>query len=85
MSKRTYDPNLDNVFVKNDGRILWDGDEIGSVTKVEQGLGTPPAWKWRAEVGDAAKPEAWPPYRASYARTRFDAVADVLDGVEAPD
>jgi len=79
---RTYDPDLDNVHVNRDGRIHWDGELIGHVTKVD------PAYRamgaWRAEIGDPAKPEAWPPYRVMYSRTRTDAVAGVLDGVEVP-
>jgi len=83
MTKRTYDHNLDNVFVKMDGRILWDGDEIGNVMKVDAAFHK--MGKWRAEIGDPSNPTAWPPFRASYARTKAAAVADVLEGVEVPE
>ena len=90
MTKRTYDPNLDNVYVRTPkgsptSEILWDGETVGLVMKVEGGFGIPAGWKWRAEIGNAADPEAWPRYRASYGRTRRLAVADVLEGVEVPD
>lgn len=83
MTRRTYDPDLDNVYVNRSGAIRWDGDQIGSVAKVEQSF-----WrmgKWRAEIGDPARPTAWPPFRAVYAATRKAAVAEVLEGVEVPD
>lgn len=79
---RTYDPDLDNVFVKKDGRILWDGEAIGLVMKVDEAYKA--MGSWRAELGDPARHEAWPPYRAVYARTRRAAVAGVLEGVEVP-
>ena len=82
---RTYDPNLDNVFVKMDGRILWDGEEIGLVTKLGEADAKLVGGRWRAEVGDATRPEVWPGYRAVYSRTKRDAVAQVLESVEAPD
>lgn len=83
MSGRKYDPNLDDVYVNRDGTIRWAGDAIGRVDRVEGPL-APANAKWRAEVGDAAAPEAWPRFRAVYARTRRDAVAGVLEDVEAP-
>ena len=73
---RKFDPNLDDVHVNRDGTIRWDGDAIGVVGKVE-GL-APGGARWRAEVGDPSAPEAWPPFRSVYARTRRDAVAGVL-------
>jgi hypothetical protein len=79
---RNYNPDLDNVYVARNGTIRWDGDEIGFVEKTE-GLGIAMG-KWRAEVGDAAKPEEWPRYRVSYAPTRKAAIGDVLDGIEVP-
>ena len=90
MAKRTYDPNLDNVHVRtpkgsDTSTILWDGEAIGLVFKVDSDLALAAGWKWRAEVGDVADPEAWPRYRASYGRTRKLAVADVLEGVEVPE
>jgi hypothetical protein len=79
------DPNLDDVYVNRDGTIRWNGDAIGTVAKVEVNSGFAIAgMMWRAEIGDAAKPEEWPPYRASYARTRKAAIWDVLADVEAP-
>jgi hypothetical protein len=80
MSRRTYDRDLDDVFVNRDGTIRWDGDAIGRVEKIGSEIG-----EWRAEVGDPATPEAWPRYRASYARTRKAAIADVLEGLEVPE
>jgi len=80
---RTYDPNLDDVYVNRDGTIRWDGEAIGRVDRVDH-----PAYRpmgaWRAELGDPADVDAWPPWRAVYARTRRAAVAGALDGVEAP-
>lgn len=78
---RTYDPDLDNVYVSKSGIIRWDGDVIGLAHKTED----PALGKWRAEIGNAAKPDVWPPYRASYAKTRASAIADVLDGLEVPE
>lgn len=79
---RPFDWNLDNVHVKRDGTILWDGEPVGYVDKVS-GL-APAGAKWRAEIGDVAKPEAWPNYRAVYAKTRQDAVQAVLEATEVP-
>jgi hypothetical protein len=80
---RAYDPDLDFLYVRRDGRILLEGELLGRVAKVD------PAYRamgsWRAELGDPAKPEAWPPYRACYARTRRGAVAAVLEGLEVPE
>jgi len=81
---RPYDPDLDNVIVRKDGRILWDGEEVGHVVKTEGTLATQ-IGAWRAELGDVRKPTGWPPYRAGYAKTRRDAVAVVLEGLEVPD
>jgi hypothetical protein len=78
---RTYDPDLDNVYVSKSGVIRWDGDDIGLVYKTEG----PALGKWRAEIGNPANPDAWPPYRASYAGTRNAAVADVLENLEVPE
>jgi hypothetical protein len=80
---RTYDPDLDNVYVNRDGTIRWDGEQIGNVDKVDQAF-----WKlgrWRAEIGNPSRPEDWPPFRASYGRTRSEAVAGALEGVEVPE
>lgn len=77
---RTYDPNLDDVHVNRDGTIRWDGEPIGYVWQ-----GITPGSKWRAELGDVARPDAWPGYRVCYADTRREAVAGALEGVEAPE
>jgi hypothetical protein len=82
---RTYNPNLDNVYINRDGTIRWDGDAIGTVSKLSAADARLVGGQWRAEVGDPVHPEQWPRYRATYSRTRRDAVADVLDGLEAPD
>lgn len=82
MVRRTYDPSLDDVYVNRDGTIRWDGEAIGLVVKTE-GLAKEMG-AWRAEVGSPAAPEVWPRYRASYAKTRKAAVADVLEGLEVP-
>lgn len=79
---RTYDPDLDNVYVNQDGTIRWDGEEIGNVQKTDDP--PHPSWKWRAEIGDPANPTKWPRFRASHAKTRGAAVEDVLDGLEVP-
>jgi len=79
---RTYDPDLDDVYVNRDGTIRWNGDAIGSVSRVESWAAA--YGDWRAEIGNAADPEAWPGYRAAYGKTRKAAVAEVLAGVEAP-
>ena len=81
---RPYDPDLDFVHVKRDGRILWDGQEVGYVYKVEGTLAAQ-IGKWRAELGNPGKPTGWPPYRVGYDQTRKGAVALVLDGLEVPD
>jgi hypothetical protein len=77
---RPYDPDLDFLHVQRDGTILLEGEQIGHVARMDE----PPNvnWTWRAERGNPAAPEAWPPYRASYGRTRALAVADVLEGLE---
>jgi len=81
---RPYDPDLDNVHVNRDGTIRWDGEAVGYVMKVEGTLAAQ-IGKWRAELGDPGKPTGWPPYRAGYAKTRAEAVAVVLEGLEVPD
>lgn len=78
------DPDA-NVYVNRDGTIRYDGEPIGFVGKVEVDSGFSIAgMSWRAELGDARKPEQWPPYRAVYDRTRKGAVAGVFEGVEIP-
>ena len=80
--KRTYDPNLDDVYVAKDGTIRWDGEDIGYVGKTEgvaKAMGA-----WRAEVGNPAEPAKWPRYMSVYATTRKEAVAGVLRIVAAP-
>lgn len=81
---RTYNPDLDIVYVQRNGTILWDGEAVGYVWKIERGTLAPGNAKWRAEVGDPANPEAWPRYRSLYAMTRADAVNGALEGVEVP-
>jgi hypothetical protein len=84
--KRTYDPNLDDVFVNRNGTIRWDGDEIGRVEKLEVEDGFSIAgMMWHATIGDPVACEVWPPYRASYAPTRKAAIAGVLEGLEVPE
>jgi hypothetical protein len=73
---------LGDVHVNKDGTIRFNGDPIGWVSKVDD------AWKtmgsWRAEIGDAGDPEAWPPYRAVYAKTRKAAIVSALADIEVP-
>jgi len=81
---RPYDPDLDYLHVQRNGTILLEGEPIGFVMKTEGTLAQE-IGAWRAELGDVAKPTAWPPYRAGYAKTRRGAVAVVMDGLEVPD
>ena len=82
---RPYDPDLDYLHVQRNGTILLEGEAIGLVLKVDDaGFGSL-GMSWRAELGDPGQPEAWPPYRAVYDKTRKGAVAGVLEGLEVPD
>jgi len=69
--------------VRRDGAILLDGEEVGYVIKVEAGEAWMGIANWRAEVGTPGDPEAWPRYRAVYAKTRKSAVAGAVEGLEA--
>jgi hypothetical protein len=77
------DPNC-NVYVNRDGTIRWEGDPVGLVKKVDDFGFASMGMRWRAELGDPANVDGWPPYRAVYAKTRAQAVAGVLEGVEEP-
>lgn len=74
---------LGDVHVNRDGTIRYDGDPIGLVSKMDKAY-----WemgRWRAEIGDPAKPAVWPGYRVVYADARMTAVKSVLDSVPNPE
>ena len=81
---RTFDPDLDYLHVQRGGTILLEGEDIGTVFKLSEGEARLVGSRWRAEIGNVAEPEAWPPYRVAYSRTRWDAVLAVLDGLVMP-
>ena len=82
--QKLSDPDS-NVYVRRDGRILFNGDDIGFVSKVEVEEGPSLAgMAWRAEIGDPGRPEEWPPYRVEFRTKRTDAIDAVLEGVEEP-
>jgi len=63
------------IQIKQDGRILADGEEIGNVMKVEA-TGWSRRAQWRAEIGNPGSPEG---FRAVYAATRKAAVRAALE------